>query len=139
MGTENAIILFEEVGAITIGRIQSASVLDAMNVDQFGKELLDRVAQSEGIHLLLDFREVEYLSSAVLTELIRVHKSCEDRGGGLRLCALNADIHKVFEITNLDRYFTIYSDRAEEAARKFARSLTIEADEKAWSNLNKSE
>ena len=139
MGTEKAIIVYEEVGVITIGRIQSASVLDAMNVEQFGKELLDRVTQSEGIHLLLDFREVEYLSSAVLTELIRVHKGCEDRGGSLRLCALNADIHKVFEITNLDRYFTIYSDRAEEAARKFARSLTVEADEKAWSNINKPE
>ena len=67
MGTEKAIIVYEEVGVITIGRIQSASVLDAMNVEQFGKELLDRVTQSEGIHLLLDFREVEYLSSAVLT------------------------------------------------------------------------
>jgi anti-sigma B factor antagonist len=139
VGTESAILTFEEVGAITIGRIQSASVLDAMNVDQFGKDLQDQVAKTDDINLLLDFREVEYLSSAVLTELIRVHKSCEDRGGSLRLCAMNADIHKVFEITNLDRYFTIYSDRAEEAVKKFARSLTVEADERAWSNINKSE
>ena len=139
MGAESALLTFETQGAITVGRIQAASVLDAMNVDQFGKELQDCVEKTKGIQLLLDFREVEYLSSAVLTELIRVHKSCEEQGGSLRLCAMNADILKVFEITNLDRYFVIYPDNAEEAVKKFTRSLSIEADERAWSNVNKSE
>ena len=134
--SDGSLIEFTERGAITIGRIKAGSVLDAVNVTQFGKEVLDYVAAHPELNLLLDFQSVEYLSSAVLTELLRVNQACKDVGGGMRLCGLNADIAKVFEITNLDRMFVIYGP-VDDAVKRYARSLTIQAEEQAWSHVRK--
>lgn len=136
--TEESLVRFEEKGPITIGVVHAASVLDAMNVNQFGESLLAYVHQHKGIKLLLDFSRVDYLSSAVLTELLKVDQACKESGGSLRLCSLNADIRKVFEITNLDKHFIIYKD-AERGEANFLRSLEVEASEEAWAKVNKRE
>ncbi|GMV92007.1 MAG: STAS domain-containing protein [Candidatus Hydrogenedentes bacterium] len=134
--SDGSLIEFTERGVITVGKIQAGSVLDAVNVTQFGKEVVDHVLAHPELNLLLDFQSVEYLSSAVLTELLRINQACKDVGGGLRLCGLNKDIAKVFEITNLDRMFVIYGP-VDDAVIRFARSLTIQAEEQAWSHVRK--
>jgi len=133
---EQLLLRFEERGAITIGHIDAASVLDVLNVTQFGKEALEYASTHPGLNLLLDFQKVQYLSSTVLTELLRINQACKETGGGLRLCGLNKDIQRVFEITNLDNMFTMYG-ALDEAVLRYARSLTIQAEEQAWSHLTK--
>ncbi|NUM55128.1 MAG: STAS domain-containing protein [Candidatus Hydrogenedentes bacterium] len=135
--SDKPLVSFDVRGAITVGQIEAGSVLDAMNVSQFGAQVGDYVKRNPGLRLLLDFGRVEYLSSAVLTELLRINQACKADGGDLKLCSLNKDIAKVFEITNLDKLFTIYSAPADEAVIKYARSLTIEAEETAWSHVQK--
>jgi anti-sigma B factor antagonist len=134
--SEGHLIEFTERGVITIGTVQAGSVLDAVNVTQFGKEVVDYVSTHPELNLLLDFKSVEYLSSAVLTELLRINEACKGVGGGMRLCGLNKDIAKVFEITNLDRMFVIYGP-VDDAVVRYARSLTIQAEEQAWSHVRK--
>lgn len=129
--SDQPILTFEERDAIIVGKIGAASVLDAVNVTQLGSELMAFVEKRPGVHFLLDFENVDYLSSAVLTELLRIHKVVGERKGSFRLCSLNKDIHKVFEITNLDKMFTIYST-VEDGVKKFKRSLAIEAEDEAW-------
>lgn len=131
---EDSIVSFEEHGPIVLARTHTASVLDAMNVSQFGEALMAYVQPRPGIQLLLDFKSVDYLSSAVLTELLRINKTVSDTKGSLRLSSLNSDIARVFEITNLDKMFIIY-DSDEDGLRKFKRSLEIEAAEDAWDKL----
>lgn len=128
---DNSLLSFETHGPITVGEVKTASVLDAMNVTEFGQELSAHAQAHPGVNLLLDFGQVDYLSSAVLTELLKVHQIAEKTGGSLRLCALNGDIRNVFEITNLNKMFVIY-DECEEGVRKFTRSLEIEAQDQAW-------
>ncbi len=135
--SDSTLVEFEVRGAITVGVIKAGSVLDAMNVSQFGAQVGSYVRENSGLRLLLDFHLVEYLSSAVLTELLRINQACKEGGGELRLTALNADIKKVFEITNLDKMFTIYPGPMEDALIKFARSLSIAAEETAWSHVTK--
>jgi len=134
--SDGPLIEFSKSGVITVGTIQAGSVLDAANVTQFGKDVLGYVSTHPELNLLLDFQAVEYLSSAVLTELLRINQACKDVGGSFRLCGLNEDIAKVFEITNLDRLFVIY-DAVDEAVKRYARSLTIQAEEQAWSHVRK--
>lgn len=130
------LVEFGERGAITVGVVQAGSVLDALNVAQFGSIVLAYVKRHPGLRLLLDFHHVGYLSSAVLTELLRINQTCREMGGELRLCALNDDIRKVFEITNLNKMFTIYG-AADDAVVKYARSLAIEAQEDAWTQVQR--
>lgn len=132
--SEQPILEFEQDGPITVARITAASVLDAVNVSQLGADVLAYVKEHPKVKLLLDFDQVDYLSSAVLTELLRINKAVAESKGHFRLCSLNRDIRKVFEITNLDNLFTIYADCPGGVA-KFKRSLDIEAQDAAWGDV----
>ncbi len=134
--SEETIVQFEKNGKITIACVTSASVLDALNVDQFGKEVLDHVRNNPNTNLLLDFQQVDYLSSAVLTELLRTRKAQSEVGGNVRLCSLNEDIRKVFEITNLDQIFVIEPDK-ETALTRYKRSLDVAEREQTWDEPKK--
>lgn len=130
------ILDFSQEGAIIVGTIRTSSVLSAINVAEFGNEVVAYVESRPGINLLLNFEHVDYLSSAVLTELLRVNKAIEGVNGKLRLCSLSKVILEVFQITNLDKMFTIYNEDRDGGLRRFQRALDIEAEEAAWKEPN---
>ena len=65
---------------------------------------------SGGINLILDFGNVQFLSSAVLGLLIRLSKRIYEHDGQLRLCNINPKIYEIFKITRLTKTFDIYKD-----------------------------
>jgi len=65
---------------------------------------------SGGIKLILDFGNVQYLSSAILGLLIRISKRIYENDGLLRLCNINPKIYEIFKITLLTKTFDIYKD-----------------------------
>ncbi|HIJ66448.1 MAG TPA: STAS domain-containing protein [Candidatus Hydrogenedentes bacterium] len=132
---DGSIVSFREDEGIAVATVEAASVLDALNVDQFGKEVQKYVRGNRGIHLLLDFQKVEYLSSAVLTELLRIKKAIAEMQGTMRLCALTKEIRKVFEITNLDQIFVI-DHNVETALPRYRRALQVAAQEETWKQLH---
>lgn len=134
--SEAPIVKYSKHGRITVGSISTADVLDAVNVTEFGAAVMDYVRTHPKLNLLLDFHKVQYLSSAVLTELLRINKEVESRDGQLRLCSLNDNVRQVFEITNLDQVFTIYPD-VPNAVKRFDRSLDVAAEDNAWEHLDK--
>jgi anti-sigma B factor antagonist len=60
--------------------------------------------------ILLNFGNVEYLSSAALGKLITLNKKLGQAGGKLILCNIDPQIHEVFEITKLDKFFKIMKE-----------------------------
>ena len=53
-------------------------------------------------HLLLDFTNVEYITSVELGTLVNLHKSLKASGGRLTLFNLNLQIFEVFTATRLE-------------------------------------
>ena len=123
---------FTRRGRIDVGTIHVSSVLSAINITAFGAEVLAYIAKRPGLNLLLDFQNVDYLSSAVLTELLKIKKSVLDSEGRLRLCGLSKTILEVFEITNLDKLFDLHQDDLEPNLQRFERSLDIAIQDAAW-------
>lgn len=126
------LVSFDDREIVHVGTIRTSSVLSAGNVAEFGNEVLAYVAAHPGVNLVLNFEHVDYLSSAVLNELLRINKAVHTGGGQLRLCAVSAVILEVFQITNLDKLFTIHTDDLESDIKRFKRSLEIAAQEAAW-------
>jgi anti-sigma B factor antagonist len=109
-------------------------MLDAMNVTEFGNEVLNFLKGKQGIHLLLNFENVDYMSSAALTELLRINENLNKANGSVRLTGLTNDIRKVFQITNLEKLFVIHDDEAvDQAVSRFERALSIASEDDAWS------
>jgi anti-sigma B factor antagonist len=65
---------------------------------------------------VLDFSNVEHLSSSALGMLITLNSRLQDRSGGLCLAHVAAGIGEVFRITRLDRVLHIEPDIASASA-----------------------
>jgi anti-sigma B factor antagonist len=75
-------------------------------------ELCERQPQP----LVLDLQKVPYLDSSALGMLVEVFRRVKAYGGSMRLCGLRDRVRGIFEITHLDRYFSIYPGQAEALA-----------------------
>ena len=102
----------EEVGDVTIARFIDKKILDETNIQIIGNQLFGLVDDDGRKKIVLDFSNVEYLSSAALGKLITMDKKVKGSKGKLRLCCIRPDIYEVFAITRLDRLFDIRKDES---------------------------
>jgi len=123
---------FVEDGNITVGTMYKYSVLTAANITELGNQLVGYARKNPGLNLLLDFSHVEYISSMVLTELLRLRKTIEMVDGNLRLCGVGPTVMEVFEITNLKGEFVIHSDGVDKDLARFQRSIALAKQEAKW-------
>ena len=128
------LVVFNQQGRIHIGTVCASQVLKSINIAEFGNEVLAYIKANPGLNLLLNFESVDYLSSAVLTELLRVNQAIQHSRGRLRLCAISPTIKEIFEITRLDSVFSIHGESLAMDLKRFERSLEIEDEEALWKN-----
>jgi len=96
-------------------------ILEEISINQIGEELATLVEDHRPVNLLLDFRNVEHLSSAALGMLITLNKRVSGQKGQLKLSGINPQIFEVFKITRLHKIFEIY-DSAAAAKASFVQS-----------------
>jgi len=85
-------------------------ILEDKDINALQESIISVIEQSEKINLVLDFRNVKFLSSAVLGLLIRISKRIYESEGHLRLCHISPKIFEIFKITRLTKTFDIYKD-----------------------------
>lgn len=129
---EEPMVIFNEQPPIHVGTVSPSRVLRMVNIAELGATVLEYVKRHPGLNLLLSFENVDYLSSAVLTELLRINQAIQECRGRLRLCAVSPAIQEIFQITRLDTVFSIHAEGVDVEARKFARAIALEREEKAW-------
>ena len=62
-------------------------------------------------HLLLNFDNVQYLSSDALTALVHLRKKVVAASGKIKLYCIGPDLREVFRLTRVDTLFDIYADK----------------------------
>ena len=100
----------EDIGDITVVNFVDKKILDEQNIQVIGEQLFSLVDELGRKKILLNFRNVEYLSSAALGKFITLNKKVNGSGGKLILCNIDAQIYEVFEITKLNKLFNIQKD-----------------------------
>jgi anti-sigma B factor antagonist len=100
----------EHIGDVTVVNFVDRKILDEQNIQIIGDQLFSLVDQEGLRKLLLNFGNVEYLSSAALGKLITLNKKLQAAGGRLILCNIDPQIYEVFEITKLDKFFNIQKE-----------------------------
>jgi len=101
----------EEVNGVTVARFTDKKILDESNIQIIGNQLFSLIDDDHRKKVVLDFANVEYLSSAALGKLITLDKKVKADKGELRLCTIRKDILEVFKITRLDKLFKIFDTR----------------------------
>jgi anti-sigma B factor antagonist len=100
----------EHIGDVTVVNFVDRKILDDQIIKVIGDQLFGLV-DNEGLRkLLLNFGNVEYLSSAALGKLITLNKKLQAAGGRLILCNIDPQVYEVFEIIKLDKFFNIQKE-----------------------------
>lgn len=100
-------------GEITVVRFVDRKLLDEAGVQELGLELFGLVEQDNRKAILLNFEDVDFLSSAALGKLITLDRKAKSHRGQVKLCGISAEIREVFQVTKLDKVFDIRADEAE--------------------------
>src|SRR5207244_4210511 len=96
--------------------ISLAGEVDLYTAPEFKQQLLDRIAQG-GKEVVVDFTNTTFIDSTTLGVLVGGVKRLRTNEGQLSLVCSDRNITKIFEITGLDRVFTIYATRSEAVAK----------------------
>ncbi len=105
-----------EVGDVTVIRFRDRKLIEDIRIQELGQELFGLVDGQQRDKLLLNFSQVEFLSSSALGKLITLDKKMKANGGAMKLSNIRPEIFEVFNITRLDRLFDIRDDEADALA-----------------------
>lgn len=97
-------------GDVTIFYFQNNRILDEATVQTLGTELLEAAARTKNGKLLLNFRSVELMSSAMIGKLVLLRNRCEEAGVSLAFCEISSNVMEVFSLMKLDKIVKIYPD-----------------------------
>jgi anti-sigma B factor antagonist len=86
--------------------------VDLYTAPEFKQQLLDVIGQGAK-HVVVDFSDTTFIDSTTLGVLVGGVKRLRTNGGQLSLVCSDRNITKIFEITGLDRVFTIHATRDE--------------------------
>ena len=118
-----AAITTQTSGEVLVVGFTDSKILDSQRIEQVGKELQEATPQAIHKKLLLNFRGVSFMSSAMITKLVMLNKGCKAQGVALKFCEVSPNVMEVFKITKLNKLFDI-QDGEEKALASF--------DKKGW-------
>jgi anti-sigma B factor antagonist len=98
------------VAQATVAKFTTSAIVDEEKVLVIGRELLSLVQQSGRRPLILNFEEVERVSTELLGNIVSLQQRTRARGGHLILCNLNPQLLEAFKIVNTDDLLTICED-----------------------------
>jgi anti-anti-sigma factor len=104
--------------------LTDSKILEASLIEQIHIELIKALGENQQKKVILDFKEVQFLSSAALGMLILVNKKCKELKVALKLSDIKPEIMQVFKITGLNKIFAIYKT-AEEAFAAFQKDTSF--------------
>ena len=117
---ETALIHLEHVGDVAVVRFMDHTIMDEQTCQAIGDQLLGLVDESGRTKLLLNFENVERMSSAALSKLITLNKKIKGADGRLVLCSIDPKVREAFKVTYLDKLITICGDE-QEALQQFLK------------------
>jgi anti-sigma B factor antagonist len=95
--------------------IALAGEVDLYTAPEFKQQLLEVIGQGAK-EVVVDFSDTTFIDSTTLGVLVGGVKRLRTNEGQLSLVCSDRNITKIFEITGLDRVFTIYASRDEALA-----------------------
>ena len=96
-------------GKVRVVEFEDRKILEELVISQIGEQLSELVDAEPEPRLVLDFKNVEHLSSAALGVLITLSKQVDARQGKLALANIQPQIYEVFKITRLNNLCSIQS------------------------------
>jgi anti-sigma B factor antagonist len=99
-----------KIGDIVVLDVSGRITLGEGNV--MLRELVRDLADQGNTRIVLNLREVEYVDSSGIGELVKTHTTIRNKGGELKLANLNKRVNDLLQMTRLAAVFDIQPDEA---------------------------
>jgi len=96
--------------------ISLAGEVDLYTAPEFKQQLLEVIGE-DATHVVVDFSDTTFIDSTTLGVLVGGVKRLRTNGGQISLVSSDRNISKIFEITGLDRVFSIFTTRDDAVAQ----------------------
>ncbi len=73
---------------------------------------LNELRSTGSAKIVLNFKELDFISSAGLRVLLATAQELKNTGGELRVCNLNADVQEVFDISGFSTLLNVFENEA---------------------------
>jgi anti-anti-sigma factor len=113
---------------LSVKEVNGVAVVDFVNsqlmfatqvVEEIGDELNGLLRDHGFTKILLDFSNVQYVSSMMLAKLAKLEQEVDKGKVQLKLCGLGPILKDAFRIGHFERLFSVYDD-AESALKAFS-------------------
>ena len=84
-----------------------------ISVTELIREKFKKLLKEKKKALLVDMTKVSYIDSSGLGLLVETRQEMEKYSGEIKLFGLTSDVQKVFELTRLNNFFSIFSTEKE--------------------------
>ena len=98
------------IAQATVAKFTTSAIVDEEKILVIGRELLNLVQQNGRRPLILNFAEVERVSTEMLGNFVSLQRRTRARGGNLVLCNLKPQLSEAFKMVNTDESLTICDD-----------------------------
>ena len=97
-----------DIEDVVVVSFNHAKILDQAVIGQIGDEMKELTMQAAADRrLLLNLDKVEFMASAMIGQIMMLHKQCKRDKIHLKLCCISPNIMEVFKITTLDKILDI--------------------------------
>jgi len=104
------IAIFESAGLAVVEFVDSKLMYTSEMVHEVGDELSRVITECGHTKIVLDFRNVQYLSSMMLARLAKLQQQVAQLKGQLKMCGLGPILKDTIRIGHFDRVFDIHDD-----------------------------
>lgn len=105
----------DERNDVLVVRFNHHSIIANTVIEKIGGELLSLLDRADR-KLLLDFKGVRHMSSAMIGKIMLLNKNCTIAKVRLKLCNIDPEIMQAFTSTGLSRVLSIHHTDAEAIA-----------------------
>ena len=100
----------EQIEQTTVVRFTRRTILDAAAIRAIGERLLHLAGEEGRRTILVNFRGVESLTSAMIGELALLHRVLNESGGQLAFCGVEPFLMQVFKVVKIPERIAIHAD-----------------------------
>lgn len=99
---------------VVVASFAQARIIDDTTIREIGGEMSKLPLEAAACRkLLLNFGRVEFMSSAMIGQILKLSKLCQNDKIKLKLCAISPNIMEVFKLMNLHKVLDLCGSEAD--------------------------
>ncbi|MEL6815856.1 MAG: STAS domain-containing protein [Cyanobacteria bacterium J06598_3] len=95
----------------TVQVLAPSGILDSTKAEEIRTQVENALADGTKT-LLMDLKDTTFVDSSGLGTLVSVLKRVRSNSSEMYICSINPQVKMLFELTSMDRVFTIFENRA---------------------------